>query len=69
MGQKARRGADFKEEKHTGPIMVADQTNILASLAGPALQDTGGSRLMSLNSYEQEEGAGVSESRQRAGIA
>jgi len=34
--------------------MVADQTNMLASLAGPALQDAGGSRLMSLNSYEQE---------------
>lgn len=48
--------------------MVADHTNILASLAGPALQDTGGSRLMSLNSYEREEDMGVSEGRQRAGI-
>lgn len=49
--------------------MVADQTNIFASLAGPALQDTGGSRLMSLNSYEWKEDMGVSERRQRAEIS
>lgn len=68
MGQIVRRGAVRKQGKHTGPIMVADQTNIFASLAGPALQDTGGSRLMSLNSYEWEEDMGVSEGRQRARI-
>ena len=32
-----RQVAEFKREKHTGPIMVADQTNRLVSLAGPAL--------------------------------
>jgi hypothetical protein len=48
--------------------MVADQTNMLASLAGPALQDAGGSRLMSLYSCEQEENVGISEGRRRARI-
>ena len=38
--------------------MVADQTNMLASLAGPALHDAGGSRLMSLNSCERAENVG-----------
>ena len=48
-----RQGAGFMREKRTGPIMVAHQTNMLASLAGPALKDARGSRLMSLNSYKR----------------
>ena len=50
----AQQGVNFNGEKPTGPIMLADQTNMLSSLIGPALQYAGGSRPRSMSSYGQK---------------